>query len=467
MFRRNVVSLFRLPLLNNIKITQEQILSLNSLNQCCYGCRSLTTKIQHISNQNITKNLTEEEYLVKVKDDPDTFGNQSIYKEEYDEGDLKEEQYLQNPADPTHKLRTKQYADMIKACIRKRQIKEAIDILEVRMIKEDRVKPENYIYNLLLGACGRVGYTKKAFSLYNKMKQRGLKVTGGTYTALFNACANCAWPEDGLSRARHLREIMIEKGYEPNDTNYNAMIKAFGHCGDLSTAFSLVDEMQEKKVPIKDDTLNFLLHACVADKEAGFRHALLVWRKFIIKKVQPSIYSYNLLLRCVRDCGLGNLDITQNFLENIVQQNNPLLIDSSNGTTNKSEQDETSTNTRSSDINRIENNITVLENRPNLIAKIPHLGDILKISEITKPEDRLLLIGGFSGVLKNMQENHCTPNIKTFTQLLDTVPSTLAAEKELIIAMKKWKIKPDVDFFNMLIKKRSMRFDYDLAKVGQ
>ncbi|KAI4470255.1 2-oxoglutarate and iron-dependent oxygenase domain-containing protein 2 [Holotrichia oblita] len=252
MFRRNVVNLFRLPLLTNVRITQEQTVSLNILKDYyCYGCRSLTTKIQHISNQNITNKLTEEEYLVKVKDDPDTFGNPSIYKEEYEEGDLNEEDYLQNSADPSRKLRTKQYADMIKAFIRKRQIKEAIDVLEVRMIKEDRVKPENYIYNLLLGACGNVGYTKKAFSLYNKMKQRGLKVTGGTYTALFNACANSPWPEDGLSRACHLREIMIEKGYEPNDTNYNAMIKAFGRCGDLSTAFSLVDEMQEKRYQLK------------------------------------------------------------------------------------------------------------------------------------------------------------------------------------------------------------------------
>lgn len=53
-------------------------------------------------------------------------------------------------------------------------------------------------------------------------------------------------------------------------------ISAFGRCGDLSTAFTLVDEMAEKKVPISDETFNFLLQACITDKEAGFRHALLV-----------------------------------------------------------------------------------------------------------------------------------------------------------------------------------------------
>jgi len=53
-------------------------------------------------------------------------------------------------------------------------------------------------------------------------------------------------------------------------------ISAFGRCGDLSIAFTLVDEMAEKKVPISDETFNFLLQACITDKEAGFRHALLV-----------------------------------------------------------------------------------------------------------------------------------------------------------------------------------------------
>lgn len=52
--------------------------------------------------------------------------------------------------------------------------------------------------------------------------------------------------------------------------------KAFGRTGDLLTAFSLVDEMLKKNYKLKDETFNFLLQACISDKEAGFRHALLV-----------------------------------------------------------------------------------------------------------------------------------------------------------------------------------------------
>lgn len=49
------------------------------------------------------------------------------------------------------------------------QIGHAIDVLETRMLKEDRAPPESYIYNLLITACGEVGYVGKAFSLYRKV----------------------------------------------------------------------------------------------------------------------------------------------------------------------------------------------------------------------------------------------------------------------------------------------------------
>lgn len=284
-------------------------------------CRNINTKVITSNSTNRIKDVQNEDqdYIVRLQSDPDTFG-EAYKKEEIYEDDLKEEEYLSNPPNPSKRLSTKQYADIIKDLIRHRKIKEAIDVVEVRMLKDDKVKPENYLYNLLLGACGRVGYTKKAFQLYNDMKRRALKVTPGTYTALFNACANSPWPEDGLTRAKHLHQIMIEKRYEPNDTNYNSMIKAYGRCGDLKTAFSLVDEMIVKGFMIKDDTLNFLLQACISDKEAGFRHALLVWRKFVDKNIAPSLFSYNLMLRCIRDCNLGDLEVTQEVIEQILSK---------------------------------------------------------------------------------------------------------------------------------------------------
>ncbi|KAJ6641352.1 Pentatricopeptide repeat-containing protein 1, mitochondrial [Pseudolycoriella hygida] len=411
--------------------------------------------------------LREEQIYLNTLNDPDTFGSSSddvLFNELTDAGDIAEEKFIENPVRKSKRLSTKEYADMIKEHLSNNRIREALDVLEVRMLQEDRAKPENYIYNLLIGGCARVGYSKKAFNLFTRMKQRGLKVTGGTYTSLFNACATCPWPQDGLKKATRLREIMLEKGYEPNASNYNSMIKAFGRCGDIKTAFELVDEMKMKKLQIEVQTFNFLLQACVSDTEYGFRHALIVWHKMYQRRMLPDLYSFNLLLRCVRDCSIGDIETMQQVISDILLQskvdgdkllkvddNQQLLIESNEnqdgGTTEAVEKFEVS-----------------LDQAPNLITRYPHLGSLVALHHVKKPEDRLLLLGGAKTILKEMENLKVEPNIKTFTELLEVIPSTNTAEHQIIETIRKLKIKCDVDFFNILIKKRSMRLDYEGAK---
>lgn len=428
---------------------------------------------QNTNNNNFKRNTEKDDdtFLVAAND-PDLFGTLSskvVEPAELDEGDEIEERYIKNPTTKSQKLRTKQYADIIKDHLRNNRIKEAIDVVEIRMIKEDRVQPENYIFNLIIGGCGRAGFSKRAFQLYNRMKQRNLKITGGTYTALFNACANSPWPTDGLNKANHLRDVMLEKGYEPNASNYNAMIKAYGRCGDIKTAFQLVDVMQDKNLEIRVDSFNFLLQACASDAEFGFRHALIVWHKMLRRKLTPDIYSFNTLLRCVRDTNMGDLDTTEEVVSQILlesQKGQQLSIDGQN------KSDNVLLIGNDVDSAKIENaagpvELPMLkEATPNLLSSHPHLGNLVSLNEIRKPEDRLLLLGGAGKFLEEMELARVTPNIKTFTELLEVIPPTHSAEKNILATIRKLSIKCDIDFFNVLIKKRSMRFDYESAKVS-
>lgn len=50
------------------------------------------------------------------------------------------------------------------------QVHEAIQVLEVEMLKEDRVLPNQYIFTVLIGVLGRHGYTQKAFKLFNQVR---------------------------------------------------------------------------------------------------------------------------------------------------------------------------------------------------------------------------------------------------------------------------------------------------------
>ena len=95
------------------------------------------------------------------------------------------------------------------------------------------------------------------------------------FTSLFNACAKSSIKGYGLQRAHKLRYHMIEQSIEPTLITYQAMISAFGMCGDIEMAFSLLDEVLLKHRP-NQNLLCSALVACISDKDAGFRHAILV-----------------------------------------------------------------------------------------------------------------------------------------------------------------------------------------------
>lgn len=438
---------------------------------------------QKKKNQQAFRDKPKTETLFAT-DDPDVFGSinkRVVEPKEIDAGDIAEEEHYRNIPRRRDQLPLERYADMIMKHIRDKRLKEAIDILEVRM-KEDRVKPDYYIYELLIMECGRSGYTKKAFQLYNQMKKRGLKVTGPVYAALFSACANTIHPVEGLKLAENLRQIMIQNGYNPNEIIYNAMIKAFGRCGDIQTAFQLVDEMKDKKLRLKIDTINHLLQVCCSDKEVGFRHALLVWHKMYRKKLMPNVYSFNLMLRCSRDCEIGDVTEMRKVIEIILRAsqvavkmklnkkgNQIFLIDDKPKVTINQTNSEHSPELEKINANeQSENSLTskeVCDQFPNLLSKLPHLGSTVQLSMVETAQDRFMLLGGLSSFITEMEETKVRPNVKTFTQLLDNIPSTCDAELELIQKMRYMRVRADIDFFNLLMKRRILRKDYDDAKV--
>jgi len=289
-------------------------------------------------------------------------------------------------------------------------------------------------------------------------------VTGGTYTSLFNACANAPSLSDGLAKAQIVRENMLEKGYEPNVKNYNAMIKAYGRCGDVDTAYMLADEMKERQLELNADTYNFLLQACASNSEHGFRHALLTWHKMLQSGISPDYYSFNAMLRCARDCGFGDLDSMREVLAQIAPAaaSRKPILQLEEG--QKDDLRSISQNNNSLPA-QIEVSTTASElELPNLLLPRPHLGSLVALEEVTRPHERFLLLGGLTGFLEHMKQHNITPNIETFTTMLEVIPPTNSAEKQLLTFVRKIGLKADIDFFNILIKKRSMRFDYESAR---
>lgn len=381
-----------------------------------------------------------------------------------------------------------EYEKEIKDLVREKRIKDALNrFFEIQKVYG--VKPTHSMFTMLIGGCGRVGYTKMAFKLFKMMRDRNMDPTPATLTGLFNSCAEGPFPELGLERARILRERIKLKNWVPSNITYHAMIKAFGVCGDLQAAFEVMDEMAEQKHAITADTFAFLLMACISDKEAGFSLGLKVMRTMLWKKIRPSVHCYNLFLRTVRDCGIGPPEVFQELLDSarpkkkltdkqkITEKemlrieaqvhNNDDIAAAAKEAYHMEGRQESTQEMPDSDRTAVPESSasSSLAPLPNLLAPtFQHKGDIVGLGQVTEPYHRLLMCGGVAGLMDHFRDMCIRPDAKTTTLLLDCLPQNCAAEAELIAEVDKMGVALDVDFFNMLIKRRALRGDKEAAR---
>lgn len=383
----------------------------------------------------------------------------------------------------------------MKLLVKEKKVKEALDLF-VEM-RRNFVTPIHPHYTYMIGVCGKIGYTEMAFNLLRQMTDRSFIPTPATLTGLFNACAESPFPEYGLKKAHLLKEKIEIKNWRLTQITYHAMIKAFGKCGDLVTAFKIVDEMAKADIKIDVSTYSFLLMSCISNKEAGFTYAVEVWRKMKAKKCMPNVYTCNLLLRAARDCDIGSKEISCLLLQHWsnyskrpygfitkeelskepvlkLQSGTEYIVSQSSGGMHKANHDledqsdkldeNLDNNVPSYELENISNKNIASHNSETLTASLlsarPLNGpEILEIVNIKTPSDRLSLIGGKEGFLKFMHEAEVKPDIKTFALLLECLPDNIEEEDKLLSILDQYQMNPTIDFFNVLIKRRNFRKD--------
>ncbi|EHH52018.1 hypothetical protein EGM_12381 [Macaca fascicularis] len=398
-----------------------------------------------------------------------------------------------------------------KRLIKEGKLVEALDLFERQMLKEERLQPMESNYTVLIGGCGRVGYLKKAFKLYNQMKKRDLEPSDATYTALFNVCAESPWKDSALQSALKLRQQLQAKNIELNLKTYHALLKMAAKCADLRMCLDVFKEIIHKGHIVTEETFSFLLMGCIQDKKTGFRYALQVWRLMLSLGLQPSRDSYNLLLAAARDCGLGDPQVASELLlkpseEATVLQppvgrqrprrtaqakagnrmsavlhvealERQLFLEPSQALGPPEPQEARVPGKAQPEVEtKAEPSHTValppvalkpppVELEVNLLTPGAVPPTVVSFGTVSTPADRLALIGGLEGFLSKMAEHRQQPDIRTLTLLAEVVESGSPAESLLLALLDKHQVEADLTFFNTLVRKKSKLGDLEGAKA--
>ncbi|XP_015587366.1 pentatricopeptide repeat-containing protein 1, mitochondrial [Cephus cinctus] len=418
----------------------------------------------------------------KVPENPDIFGDlgdRNFERVAMDEMEEEEEKFTQNEVTIPRRLKPSagQYADMIKSHIGKGDLTAATNVLN--LVKENRDKPNEYMFSLLIRAYAVQGDIKKCFNLYNNMKKRNLKPNAAIYTSLLNVCGNSSNTELALEKLTDLREKFIQLNFPLNQTHYNALVKAYGVHNKILQAFEVVDQMKDNHIPIGESTFNSLLCGCISDKKAGSRYALVIWHLMQHQKVKPTITTYNLMLRAIRDCNMGNLKVNEFLVPGWKQTQISFSTDGvpdllasppklsalvltlhKNQSRNKKQQN-ILTSSRALEMQESHSTLEIRSKEEN--SMIPASLDHVNLDDIIS-KNALVLFGGLQGILDRMKADNVKPDMRTLSLLVQLVPPSIAAEEAIMKSAKSYEIELDVSFYNSLMKKRSLRGDYAYAK---
>lgn len=398
-----------------------------------------------------------------------------------------------------------------KRLIKEDKLAEALVLFEGDMLKGERLQPEEYNYTVLIGACGRVGYLKKAFQLYNNMKKRGIEPSDATYTALFNACAESPWKQSGLEQALKLKQELLKKSVPLTAITQHALLKTVALAGDLKSCFQILREMLQNGQPITQETFHYLLMSCVKDKQHGFRLALQVWHQMLRIGIRPDTQNYNILLRVARDCGIGDPGLASALLlkrtEEVIPKltsgkkghrmkvkeamssqpldmdafESELLLDKhtqSHGQAKETdfcqpkEKDLCKTDTSQNETQMLPVSSSGSLTCQSQSSRLPNLLDpstchsgVVSLGPVNGALDRLALIGNLEGFLEKMAKDGLEPNIKTITLLADVMEPGSQSVQSLINVAKKSAVTLDETFFNIMIRRAAKAGDLDGAKA--
>lgn len=145
-------------------------------------------------------------------------------------------------------------------------------------------------YNSLITILCRLGMTRKATSVLEDMRGRGIMMDTITYNALIRGY----WVSSHINKALATYTQMINEGVSPNTATYNILLGIFLGTGSTKEVDDLFGEMKKRGLKPDASTYDTLIsgHAKIGNK----KESIQIYCEMITKGYVPKTSTYNVLI---------------------------------------------------------------------------------------------------------------------------------------------------------------------------
>merc|ERR1719487_1239993 len=182
------------------------------------------------------------------------------------------------------------------------------------------VTPDLISYaTLIKGHCAR-GFLEQALQLFGQMQRRGISPDAIVFNSILDGCAH----KQMRTLTEQVLKDMEKAGIAPSNFTLSILVKLYGRCSDLDTAFQVVDTYPTKySFKVNAQVYTCLMSACIAN--GALPRALEVYEQMVQAGCPSDAKMYHTLLTgCVRH---GDLDAAARLLEDALNKGPPTCID--------------------------------------------------------------------------------------------------------------------------------------------
>lgn len=326
------------------------------------------------------------------------------------------------------------YMREIKTLHANHQLNEAVNIF-LKMLDELKCSAPEELYNDLIKDCLSANATDQAYEIYYRMYNNKLPIS---LTIIEQLVLQIDTMGSRSKRIKHLRKAIAVNRYNTTEKMFNTMIRYYIGDNNWKVGLSLADTTIAKGFAFEADTLNYLLVGYGEVENDGFYRCLEIWYDMKLRNVTPNTYGFNGFLGSIEKC--KQFDMTK-MLETL--QRITVLLPAEIATT------------------RADGELILNDGRPHLLTDPRIIGHLFPLSSVLTPQHVLLVLGGLTGILREIEANHIIPDEETILKLLAIAPNSFEADESIYQLMGRHQLDITAEsYYELLLQRRCIRKEF-------